>query len=120
MDVNQYWEDIVKQDKIVLKSYFLDSAVICWHNTNEQFTLEEFIQANCEYPGNWNGKVKRMEQFGDKIVTVTKIWTEGLSFHVTSFFLMESDKTRSLDEYWGEDGMAPDWRIEKRIGVPIR
>lgn len=25
----------------------------------------------------------------------------------------------ALDEYWGDDGTAPEWRLEMKIGRPI-
>jgi hypothetical protein len=120
MDINQYWEDIAKQNELALRQYFVEEAIIRWHNTNEQFTLDEFICANCEYPGDWQGIVERSEQFENKIVTVTRIWSEECSFHVTSFFTLAEDKIIFLDEYWGEDGLAPDWRLEKCIGTTIQ
>ena len=27
----------------------------------ETITLDEYIKANCEYPGNWNGEIERIE-----------------------------------------------------------
>ena len=29
------------------------------------------------------------------------------------------DKILSRDEYWGDDGIAPHWRLDKKIGKPI-
>ncbi len=40
--------------------------------------------------------------------------------HVTSFFTMQNDRIKRLDEYWADDGPAPDWRKSMRIGRPIR
>jgi len=120
MDINQYWEDIAKQNELALRQYFVEEAIIRWHNTNEQFALDEFIYANCEYPGEWNSEVQRVEEFDNKIVTVTRLWAGEQSFHVTSFFGMDNGKIETLDEYWGEDGVAPDWRLVKQIGVAIQ
>ena len=53
-----------------MKGYFRPDACVRWHNTNEQFTVDEFIRANCEYPGKWDGKVERVETKGDTIITV--------------------------------------------------
>lgn len=118
--ITQYWNSIAKQDEQTLREYFCKDACIRWHNTNEQFNVEEFLRANCDYPGNWNGEVERIEQTGDLIITVTRVWTEEMSFHVTSFIRMEGNSIQTIDEYWGDDGCAPQWRKEKHIGKPIR
>ena len=116
----QYWESIAKQDEQQLRTYFCREAQIRWHNTNEQFSVEEFLRANCDYPGEWNGKVERVEQKGNLLMTVARVWDETTSFHVTSFIQLENDTIKAIDEYWGEDGRAPQWRTEKHIGKPIQ
>lgn len=42
-----------------------------------------------------------------------------MSVHATSFFEFRNGKIKVLDEYWGDDGKVPQWRIEKQIGKPI-
>lgn len=118
--VVQYWKSVANQDEQKLRGYFCKDAYIRWHNTNEQFNVEEFLRANCDYPGNWNGTVERMEQIENLIITVTHVWTEDMSFHVTSFIRMEGNSIKMIDEYWGDDGCAPKWRMEKHIGKPIQ
>lgn len=118
--LRSYWRDVAEQNAAALKTYFEAEALIRWHNTNERFTVDEFIAANCEYPGTWRGKVERVEQCGEALTTVTRVWDETVSFHVTSFFRFHEGKIAALDEYWGEDGPAPQWRLEMNIGTPIR
>ena len=98
----------------------MKDAIIRWHCTNECFNLEEYIIANCEYPGEWHGEVEHLVQVEDMAITVTRVWTRDMSFHVTSFFKMENGKIKELNEYFGDDGMAPQWRSDKQIGKPIR
>jgi hypothetical protein len=123
MDINQfviyYWGHIAAQNEEALKKYFHENAHIRWHSTNEEFNVSEFLRANCDYPGSWSGEVERIEHLGNLIITVTRVWSEKISFHVTSFFEMDEDKIRTVDEYWGEDEKAPQWRIDKNIGTPI-
>lgn len=104
-----------------MRRFFHEDAYINWHNTNEHFTVEEFIRANCEYPGSWDGKIERLEQIGDLYITVVHVFTPDpkLSFHVTSFIQCKAGKIASIDEYWGDDGTAPQWRLDKKIGTPI-
>lgn len=33
--------------------------------------------------------------------------------------LLSEDKIVSVDEYWADDGDAPQWRKDKKIGRPI-
>ena len=120
--LRRYWQAVAAQDAQAMRAYFDPQAEIRWHNTNERFTLDAFIRANCEYPGAWAGEVERAEIFLDHAVTVTRVWaTDGdASLHVVSFFKLQKEKIRLLDEYWGDDGPAPAWRQALQLGKPIR
>jgi hypothetical protein len=118
--IRNYWNNVARQDEAGLRSFFNADATIRWHNTNEEFTLEEFIRANCDYPGKWSGEVERIVQAGNTLVTVTHVWSDDVSCHATSFFTLEREKIKTLDEYWCDDGSAPQWRLDKHIGRPIR
>ena len=117
-----FFKDVADKNANNLQRYFLSDAIINWHNTNEQFSTEEYIRANCEYPGDWCGEVERIELLGNLGITATRIWLSdnSASFHVTSFFEFSDDKIISLDEYWGDDGVAPQWRLDKKIGKSIK
>lgn len=122
MDIYQFWEDVLAQKADRIKAYFDRNAYINWHCTNEHFNVDEFIIANCEYPGNWDGVVERVEQVNDLFITVTHVYPKDrtLSFHVTSFIQVIDGKIAAVDEYWADDGAAPDWRLDKRIGRAIK
>ncbi len=122
MDIHQFWRDVLAQNADAIRRYFTEDASINWHCTNEHFTLEEFIIANCEYPGSWDGQVERIEKMGTTWVTVTHVYPQARtsSFHVTSFLKMDGDRIAALDEYWADDGEAPSWRRDKHIGRAIR
>ena len=117
-----FWQDVANQNANNLQNYFLSNATIKWHNTNEQFSVEEYIRANCEYPGDWCGEVEGIELVGNLGITATRVWLSdnSASFHATSFFEFIDDKVISLNEYWGDDGVAPQWRLDKEIGKPIK
>lgn len=104
-----------------MPGYFREDACIRWHNTNEQFTVEEFIRANCEYPGQWDGELERLVQDGEQVVTAVRVWARdgAASFHAVSFLKVQQDKICAIDEYWGEDGEPPQWRKEIQVGRPI-
>lgn len=116
----EFWKTVASQDKDKLRQYFWEDASIRWHCTNEAFTVDEYIIANCEYPGTWNGEVERIVEVENNIITVTRVWSEDMSCHATSFFKMEKGKIKELDEYFGDDGAAPKWRLNKAIGQPIK
>ena len=122
MDISAYWKDTLAQDRQAMEGYFRPDAVIRWHCTNEQFTVPEFIRANCEYPGEWDGKIERTERSGDLLVTAVNVYPKdrSASFHVVSFFRLQDGKIAALDEYWGDDGEPPAWRKNLGIGRIIR
>lgn len=121
MDIYQFFKAVLSQNEEEIRTYFHDEAYINWHCTNEHFNVDEFIIANCEYPGNWDGMVERVERINDLIITVTRVYptNQSLSFHVTSFIQMQDDKIIAMDEYWADDGIAPQWRLNKHIGKAI-
>ena len=122
MDISAYWKDTLAQVRLAMAGYFRPDAVIRWPCTNEQFTVPEFIRANCEYPGEWDGKIERTERSGDLLVTAVNVYPKdrSASFHVVSFFRLQDGKIAALDEYWGDDGEPPAWRKNLGIGRTIR
>lgn len=122
MDVERYWRAVLAQNAQEMRPFFREDAVIRWPNTNEQFTVEEFLRANCEYPGSWDGRIERLEQTGSLLITAVHVYSRDktVSCHVTSFFQIEEDRIAALEEYWGDDGPPPRWRQEMGIGRAIR
>lgn len=122
MDLYKYWKAVLGQDADAIRSFFGKNAYVNWHCTNEHFNVDEFIIANCEYPGRWGGEVERVEKINDVFVTVTHVYSQnqGLSFHATSFIKVIGDKIAAIDEYWADDGIAPKWRLDQHIGKPIK
>ena len=122
MNIQQLWNDIITQNKDRLPVYFKDDAVILWPCTNEQFTVEEYVLANCEYPGTWQGKIERIDDMGNRIVLVGHVYSsdDKISCHVVSFITLSDNKITHMEEYWADDGEAPTWRTEMKIGKPIQ
>ena len=122
MNIKEFWSAVLRQDADAIRGYFHPDGWVNWHNTNEHFTVEEFIRANCEYPGEWDGEVEREEQIGNLVITATHVYTKdrSMSLHVASFIKLRGDRIISIDEYWGDDGVAPQWRLDKHIGTKIR
>ena len=61
MDVKAFWRDVLSQNREALQAYFCKDAVIRWHCTNEKFSVQEYIKVNCDYPGEWDGEIERIE-----------------------------------------------------------
>ena len=122
MEIQEFWKAVLDQNEQEIRKYFHEDAYINWHCTNEHFTVDEFIVANCEYPGNWTGKIERIEKADGLLITVTHVYPieKTSSFHVTSFIKIRDNKIASVDEYWADDGLAPQWRIDKHIGKTIK
>lgn len=110
------------KDRQALPHYFCKDAAVRWHCTNERFTVSEYIQANCEYPGSWSGEIERVEEAANSIILAGHVFPEdrSASFHVVSFIKLRNGKICELDEYWADDGEAPAWRKEMKIGTAIR
>lgn len=121
-NIYEFYDSILNQNASEIKKFFNEGAYIDWHNTNERFTVDEFIEVNCTYPDKWGGEVERVEQIGKLIIAVAKVVNiiDDSSFYVNSFILLENEKISKLDEYWGDNGKIPQWRIIKNIGVKIK
>lgn len=122
MNIEKYWESTLKQRAEEMRKFFHLKAKVRFHNTNEEFTVDEFIEINCEYSGSWDGMIERIEKIGKIQIIVLQVFDreQNLFFHVTSFMEIEEDKIVSIDEYWGEDGCPPQWRLDKKIGKRIK
>ena len=69
MNIQQFWSDVLAQRADEIREYFQADAYVNWHCSNEHFTVEEFIRANCDYPGDWDGEVEKIVTTGDMIIT---------------------------------------------------
>ena len=100
MDVYAFQRAVLEQRAEDMAAYFTDDAVVNWHCTNERFTAAEYIRANCDYPGDWDGEVERVCEIPEGVVTVTHVYPtdRSASFHVTSFITLREDKIAVLDE----------------------
>ncbi|MBP1040565.1 nuclear transport factor 2 family protein [Vagococcus sp. BWB3-3] len=120
--MTHYWAAVISQDRETLKKFFQPDATINWHTSNEQFTLGEFLTANCDYPGNWTGKVTRILDSSEQVITITEIASPDSPerYVVTSIFSFKADLISTLDEYWAEITPAPEWRQALQLGKPIK
>lgn len=120
--IENLWNDIIKQNREALLSYFHEDAVIRRHCSNEQFSVKQYVKINCDYPGEWCGEIERTEYIDDTVILVGRVYSfdEAISHHVTSFIKINEDKIIEMDEYRACDGDVPDWRKKLGIGRPIK
>ena len=121
MNIEAFLKSVVSQNEKEMRKFFHKTATIKWHNTNEKFTLDEYIKVNCEYPDEWESKIEKYEKVGNLVILVALISskTKNISFYVTSFLKILDDMIIELDEYWGDNGVPPKWRIDMNIGSKI-
>ena len=84
--VIEYWHQVARQDASTLRAYFAPDAIINWHNTNEQFSVDEFLVANCEYPGSWHGRVGKNRGRIDDVLLLWPLLTAEENFSVRRLF----------------------------------
>ena len=117
MDIQAFYHAVLVQDAQALRAFFHEDAWVNWPCTNEHFTLEEYIRANCEYPGDWDGELERATVSGTEIMACRVYPRDrSASFHAVSFLQIRDGRIASMTEYWADDGPAPAWRQEMHIG----
>ena len=121
MDINAFFDAVIRKDRAALRGFFRADALIRWPCTGECFSLEDYLRANCEYPGDWAGEIERVERCGDLTILVTRVWPRdrGTSFHAVSFLRCVDGRIAELDEYWADDGPPPTWRQALGLGQPL-
>lgn len=121
-DADGFFRAVIVQDADALRAFFQPDAWVEWPCTNEHFTVEEYIRANCEYPGDWGGEIERLAPAPDGFIMAARVYLKdrNASFHAASFVTLREGKIASMAEYWADDGQPPDWRREMKIGKPIK
>ena len=76
MDIKVFWRDVISQNREALQAYFCKDAVIRWHCTNEKFSVQEYIKGNCDYLGEWEGEIERIEKAGEMLITAVKVFSK--------------------------------------------
>ena len=124
--LDRFFDAVVSQNATKLASLFEVDATIIWANTDEQFSVAEYVRATCEYPGNWQGVIEKVsvEPVADgkkRVTAIAKVTNDsGNSFRAVSFFeISRAGLIQTLTEYWGDITQAPKWRQDLHIGKRI-
>ena len=112
--IRSFWNDVITQNREALPKYFKEDALIIWHCTKETFTVEQYVKVNCDYPGSWDGEIEKIMEIEDGFVLAGHVVSKDktVSCHVVSFIELDGEKISKLEEYWADDGEAPEWRKE--------
>ena len=110
--VHAYWNAIHELRFQDVRELFCDTAEITWSNTEEVFTLDEFIAVNEAYPGEWEEEVLKCYETGDMIISETMVKGQEVSFLAIGFFTIQGGKITALREYWTAVEAVPEWRKE--------
>ncbi len=112
---------LTKENKEILRKYFDENASILWYATNEKFNVEEYLQVNSEYPNEWIGEIKRIEEKKDLIIFIGEVKPkdESCCHYCTSFVKIKDNKILLLKEFWTEVSSPPEWRKNLKVGTPI-
>lgn len=78
--------------------------------SGEQFTREDYVRLNCEYPGEWHISIQNVLYAGDWIITEVDVSIEAKIDRAVSFFHIESSLIVELREYWPDPFPIPAWR----------
>ena len=117
--IRSLWQAIAEQNEEKLVCFFTPDAQILWPNTEERFDLNGYLRANCDYPGQWNGKVETVALDGS--YSIAKVWPpEGGAARAVTFYKWRNGKIEQMVEYWGDIGPAPEWRRGLSLCPPER
>ena len=125
-DIHQFFSAVISQGAIKLRKFFEPDAMVFWANTNEQFTVEEYVRANCEYPGTWHGWMEEISEIipfdwhEPKMFYIARVWDDdGNASRVVGridFSYTENQLIQQLVEYWSDISEPPEWRKKMNIG----
>ena len=120
--IKKYWQATLAQDANKMVQMLSKTCLITWPNTNECFTKEHYIKANCLYPGTWKGTVQEINPYLDGYLSITNVLSqdEVTSLHAITFFKINNGLITSIKEYWSEDGAPPTWRQSLDLSTPLK
>ena len=78
--VHAYWNAIHELRFQDVRELFCDTAEITWPNTEEVFTLDEFIAVNEAYPGEWEEEVLHIYEANDILISEASVKGKDMTF----------------------------------------
>ena len=112
----QAFRTICTSNRYVLAG--IQDANIWLPNTGEVFRgADKYIAFNKKYPGRWFAQVQTLFTDGTVVISIVKVVDEEetAGFFVTSIFSFSGQLISDIKEYWGENGDAPQWRLDEGL-----
>lgn len=123
LDIKEYWRLTLAKRTDDLRPFLRQDLEVHWHNTNEKFDLEQYLQVIASLPGGrWQADFWLSQKTGNGVQTVMKVTPKGRkepAYYVNTFFTFRKSKILFIDMFWGEMLPAADWRKEKGLGEPL-
>ena len=108
--IESFWRIIHNQVFDELKLICSKDLIVSLANTGEQFNLNNYIEFNSIYPGNWEVEVIDIKEVGNNILSITEVFDDSGSHTCIAFFKVEEGLIVEQIEYWGENSTPPEWR----------
>jgi len=110
--IKKFWKLLDEQDWEGLRVLFHPECKIVWPNTSEDFTPDEYVRLNKDYPGSWKIELEDVSETKTKVISVVRITSKdnGQSLRGIGYFHLEDDLIYYLLEYFAPDTMKPEWR----------
>ena len=110
--VKTFWKLLDERRFEELTELFHPECKIVWPNTSEDFTPEEYIRLNKDYPGSWKIDLEDVTDANTKVISVVRIKSKdnGQSLRGIGYFHLEEDLIYYLLEYFAPDTEKPEWR----------
>ncbi len=116
--VRDYWVYLSEQKFHEAGALMAKNAIVKEPNTREIYVnAQDYVRLNEEYPGNWKASIEKLVSIDDLVISVVKLEDseQQISMYATSFFIVKDELITELEQYWGDNGEPPDWRIEKSL-----
>jgi len=110
--IKSFWKLVSSQKWNETASLLHQDFIAVWPQSKERIIGSmNFIDVNRNYPGNHIVKVVHAFEIGNKVHTT--VWIEadtGQKTFANSIFEIKDGKILSVEEYWAEPYLAPEWR----------
>ena len=125
-DIHKFFDAVIKKDAEKLRTFFEPHASIFFGNTNEHFTVDEYIRVTCESPGELHGRIDDffvnkghkhdLKMVFEALVRNADNITMSLVIFIAFDTYSEDERIEYLTEYWCDIGEPPEWRKKMNIG----
>ena len=103
--LRELWARIDAQDWEGLAGLLDPGLTAHYTHTGENFSPDELVRLNREYPGRWHVDVEDVVGEGDRAVSRARVSDGTQTHHVASFATVRGGLVTELVEVWAESGV---------------